>query len=116
MKRKMVLGRKMWNIFSIHAPQVERPEQEKEISGKNLKIESDRYQSHRSYLLAAIQIGSENTGYEKVMGNYGYGAKNNEGETVLRICQNHKLRILNTYFKKKVEKLIHIQMVIIAHR
>ena len=29
MKIKLVIGRKIWNIFSIYAPQVGRPEQEK---------------------------------------------------------------------------------------
>ena len=41
-----------------------------------------------------------------VMGRFGYGTKNSEGETVLGICQNHGLRILNTFFQKEEEKLI----------
>ena len=40
------------------------------------------------------------------MGHHGYGTQNIEGETVLGICQNHGLRILNTFFEKEEEKLI----------
>ena len=51
-------------------------------------------------------VGRDNAGYEEIMGRYGYGRKNNEGEMVLGICKNHNLRILNTYFEKEEEKII----------
>ena len=109
MKIKMVVGRKIWNIFSIYAPQVGRPEQEKIEFWEKFENEIGQIPQSEVLLVGGdvnSHIGSDNAGYEEVMGHYGYGNKNNEGETVLGICQNHGLRILNTYFEKEEEKLI----------
>ena len=51
-------------------------------------------------------IGSNEDGYEDVMGLFGFGGQNTEGRTVLDFCRNRKLQILNTYFKKDREKYI----------
>ena len=51
-------------------------------------------------------IGMDRAGYEEVLGRYGFGDRNAEGEPVLDLCKNHDLRVLNTYFKKPREKLI----------
>ena len=51
-------------------------------------------------------IGRDITGYDDVIGLYGYGDRNDEGEMVLTMCKNHRLKVLNTMFKKEREKLI----------
>jgi len=51
-------------------------------------------------------IGSVRDGYEDVMGPYGFGDKNPEGDIVLSLCKNHDIRVLNTFFKKDREKKI----------
>ena len=109
MKIKMVLGRKIWNIFSIYAPQTGRPEQEKRDFWEKFEDRIGQIPQSEVLLIGGdvnSHIGSDNAGYEEVMGQYGYGTKNNEGEDVLGICLNHGLRVLNTFFMKEVEKLI----------
>jgi len=51
-------------------------------------------------------IGSGNVGYENIMGAYGYVNQNDDGVALLDICNNHNLRIANSYFRKDNEKLI----------
>lgn len=34
------------------------------------------------------------------MGRYGYGKRNKRGETFIQFCLKHKLKIINTMFKK----------------
>ena len=83
-KLKMIVGRKIWNVFSIYASQARRPEQE--------KIEFwEKFENKLGYIAESEilfiggdvngHIGSDNVGYEEVMGQYGYGDKINEEET-----------------------------------
>ncbi|KAK3873788.1 hypothetical protein Pcinc_003570 [Petrolisthes cinctipes] len=51
-------------------------------------------------------IGRDNGGYGEVMGGYGIGQRNEEGEQMLQLCQLHNLRIWNTWFMKREEHLI----------
>ena len=51
-------------------------------------------------------IGRDITGYDDVMGLYGFGDRNDEGEMVLNMCKNHRLRVLNNLFEKEREKRI----------
>lgn len=50
-------------------------------------------------------VGSQD-GYEDVMCLFGFLYQNPEGSTVLDVCRNQQLQILNTYFEKKTEKHI----------
>ena len=51
-------------------------------------------------------VGKERGGYEEVMGIYGFGDRNREGEYILDFCLAKGLRIMNTMFKKEREKMI----------
>ncbi|KAK3884019.1 hypothetical protein Pcinc_011688 [Petrolisthes cinctipes] len=53
-----------------------------------------------------VHTGRDNGGYEEVMGGYGIGQRNKEGEQMLQLCQLHNLRIWNTWFMKREEHLI----------
>ena len=109
MKIRMVVGKRIWNIFSIYAPQSGRPVQEKIDFWEKLEDEVGQTPESEVLLIGGDvngHIGWDNTGYEEIMGCNGHGNRNAEGETVLDFCKFHKLNILNTYFKKGEEKLI----------
>ena len=109
MKIRMVVGKKIWNIFSAYAPQVGRTMQEKVEYWERFEDKLGQISEAEILLVGGDvngHIGDENTGYEEVMGKYGYGTKNEEGAAVLDICKFHRLRILNTYFKKEEEKRV----------
>ena len=51
-------------------------------------------------------VGTDRSGFEDVMGGFGFGERNGEGEDILEFCQSQRLRIINTVFQKSREKLI----------
>ncbi|KAK3878870.1 hypothetical protein Pcinc_016500 [Petrolisthes cinctipes] len=109
MKIKLVVGEKVLNIFSVYALQQGRPDEEKEEFREKM---SDRISevSRGDIVIVAgdmnVYIGRDNGGYEEVMGGYGIGQRNEEGEQMLQLCQKHNLRIWNTWFMKREEHLI----------
>ena len=47
------------------------------------------------------KVGRDNNGWERVMGNFGYGNKNDRGEQLLEFALEHHLMICNTKFQQK---------------
>src|ERR1700733_4912129 len=47
------------------------------------------------------KIGTENSGWEKVMGKFGYGDRNKRGEMLLEFATDNDLLICNTKFQHK---------------
>ena len=110
MKIKMVIGRKVVQVFSVYARQIGRPAQEKEDFWEKRKDEIVRIPQSEGLIVGGdinAHIGPDRDGFEEIMGCNGYRERNGEGQTVLDLCKNHELKILNTYFKKSREKLIN---------
>ena len=51
-------------------------------------------------------IGTNRAEYNEIMGPFGFGNRNAEGEMLLNMCKNQNVRVANTYFRKDPEKLI----------
>jgi len=49
-------------------------------------------------------VGKNRNGFEQVMEVYGFGDRNEDGETILEFCQSTRLTVSNTLFKKEDEK------------
>ena len=47
--------------------------------------------------------GSTCDGFEDVMGCFGFGVRNQEGENKLGLCQEHNLRVRTSYYQKRRE-------------
>ena len=106
---KLVIEDKVWHVFSMYAPQVGRSTAEKQAFWESVEDEIGKVPSNDGLILAGdtnAHIGTDITGYEEVLGLYGFGDRNGEGEQVLTICKSHELRVLNTFFKKGKEKRI----------
>ena len=109
MSIKLVLGATIYNILSVYAPQTGRPDAEKEDFREKLEDILANMSDVESVIVGGdlnCHIGSSNSGYEDVMGMYGYGIQNADGVAILDICKNHCLKVANTYFRKDPEKLI----------
>ena len=109
MKLKIVLGKSVYHILSVYAPQVGLSAEEKEAFRDSLEDIISHIPERDGLILAGdlnCHIGNIRTGYESVMGDYGFGTSNVEGIAMLDICKNQNLKISNTYFKKDREKLI----------
>ena len=48
-------------------------------------------------------VGEGNRSDEEVMGQFGFGERNEEGQSIVDFAKRSELAILNTYFKKKEE-------------
>ena len=51
-------------------------------------------------------VGEGNKGNEECMGNCGMGIKNEEGKRIISFAKAESLAIVNTYFKKEINKLL----------
>ena len=107
-KMKIVMGRKVANIFSVYAPQVGRPQDEKEAFWGMLDDVINVPESEILLVAGDLNghIGDDIRGFEEVMGVHGYGVRNHEGESILEFCQSKELRVINTMFTKKREHKI----------
>ena len=86
MKVKMVLGSKLYHIFSVYAPQVGRPTSEKEEFLEFLEDEIASIPTSDGIFVAGdfnCHIGRNRDGYEAVMGSFGIGESNGEGLALL---------------------------------
>ena len=106
---KAVFGDSVWHIFSLYAPQVGRPASEKLEFWEKVEEEVGRIPANDGLVIGGdvnAHVGTDTAGYEDVLGVYGFGERNPEGETVLNLCKNQGMRVLNSYFKKETEKQI----------
>lgn len=51
-------------------------------------------------------VGAAREGYETAHGGFGYGTRNDEGESILNAAVAYDLVVANTYFRKREEHLI----------
>ena len=52
------------------------------------------------------RVGVDRAGYEEVLGKYGNGSRNKEGDDLLRMCARNGLRVMNSRFQKEKKQLI----------
>ena len=105
---KMVVGAQKINIFSLYAPQAGRTEEEKAEFWGVLDDEMERLDPWRVILAGDLNghVGEERKGFEDIVGPYGFGVRNREGERILEFCQSKGLKVINTTFKKERKRKI----------
>lgn len=99
-KIRMKVKHEEWEICQIYAPQVGCDQEAKDQFEEQLEGMIGR----RDIILLGdfnAQVGNERTGYEEVVGKYGYGRRNVEGERLLDLCNRNGLVIGNTWFQKR---------------
>ena len=106
---KLIIGKTVYTLVNVYAPQQGRPEAEK-----------DRFYDQLNAVVAKIplsevlipggdwngHVGRAADGFEEVHGGYGYGVRNDEGGRLLDFAVAHDLVIGNTLFKKRNSHLI----------
>ena len=103
----VAIQNKLVTILSVYAPQCGCSTEEKDAFYDDLSMEMLKIQGH-CVLLGDFNghVGKDCDGYEGVHGGFGYGIRNVEGERVLEFADSFSLKIVNTWFKKHVEKLV----------
>lgn len=88
------------SILQCYAPQVGCPDSDK-IEFESL-IENN-LRGNCNIIIGDMnaQVGSNRENYETVMGPWGYGSQNPEGERLLDFCVRNEMILGNTWFKKR---------------
>jgi hypothetical protein len=106
---EMVFGGRVYRIFSVYAPQAGRGAHERNVFFERLEEEMRAVPEEEGLIVGGDlngHVGRERDGYEEVLGCYGMGERNEQGEAILDFCVSCGLKVANTYFKKDREKYI----------
>lgn len=103
----IVLENEVVTFVSDYAPQVGRPQAEKEEFYDDLG-EFTRKLKGKYVILGDLNghVGQLADGYEEVHGGKGFGTRNAEGEDILDLAMGFDLVIANTFFTKETQKLV----------
>ena len=94
-------------IINVYAPTAEGPEDEIETFYDNLEDAMARTPKKDMLIITGdwnAKVGNDNSGWESVMGRYGYGQRNERGEQLLEFAKLHDLCICNTRFQQKSKR------------
>ena len=106
---KLIIGKTVFTIISVYAPQQGRPAVEKERFYDQLQSVTAKVPL--SEVLIPLgdwngHVGASADGYEGVRGGFVYRKHNAKGERLLDFADAHHMVICNTMFKKRDSHLI----------
>ncbi|XP_067139867.1 craniofacial development protein 2-like [Centruroides vittatus] len=92
------------SVIQVYAPTSDSSEEEIELFYKDLSMMIEKT-SRRDVIIIGgdwnAKIGNNNEGWEKIMGKYRYGARNEKGKRLLEFALDQGLTICNTKFQQK---------------
>ena len=97
------------NVISAYAPQVGCEGNEKEEFWTDMDELVRGLPVEERIVIAADlngHVGERNAGDEKVMGSFGVGNRNHEGQMVVDFAKGTDMALVNTFYKKKEEHRI----------
>lgn len=91
-------------IMQVYAPQAGCTDQEKE----DFEVELEEQVDNVNILMGDLnaKVGRDRRGYEEVLGAFGYGPRNREGERLLDLCARSGLAIGNSRFQKRESHVV----------
>ena len=101
---KAVLVYSVWLIFSLYATQTGRPAAVKQEFKDRTEEELGRVPVNDGLIVGGDfngHVGRDISRYKNVLGLYGFGERNPEGETLFDLCENHSLGILNSFLRRR---------------
>ena len=106
---KLIIGRTVYTLVNVYAPQQGRLAAEKEKFYDQLNSVVARVPPNEVLITGGNwngHVGKAAAGFEEVHGGFGYGERNYEGNRLLEFAVAHDLVIGNTLFKKRNSHLI----------
>src|SRR5215469_6130540 len=99
------LGDRNVGISQVYAPHQGRTHEEKRIFYEQLQNLLDRVDAEDWILMGDFNshIGVNREGVETVIGAFGVGERNAEGERLLDFAVENRLSVMNTFYKHKEE-------------
>ena len=110
---RTVVGKLVFAIVSVYAPQVGRPKEEKDRFYEELQgVVATVSQSEELFICGDWNghIGEKRTGFEEVHGGHALGRRNTEGERILEFAVANDLVIGNSVFKKSPRHMVTYQV------
>jgi exonuclease III len=102
---KLLAGDLVFNVISAYAPQIGLNESIKRQFWKQLDaLVSSVPRSEKLFIGGDLNghVGSTRVGFDGVHGGFGYGSKNQEGESILNFALAYDLFVTNTLFRKSL--------------
>ena len=106
---QVVIEKRVWDIISTYAPQVERQQAEKDNFLEKLEGVIRTIPTNEMIVVGGdvnAHVGEWSPEYLEEYGQHGFGVGNKEGERLLKSLQALELFAANTGCKKKQEQLI----------
>ncbi|XP_071695837.1 uncharacterized protein [Rutidosis leptorrhynchoides] len=108
MSVRLVIQEVTFTVICAYAPHAGRGDAEKRHFWESLDAVMRMCPSDHSLLIGGDlngHIGSDVEGYAGVHGGFGYGARNEEGLSILEFAVAHDLAVVNSFFKKRDAQL-----------
>ena len=89
------------SLICVYAPTMTYPVEEKEHFYQELTKVVDKVPTADKLIILGdfnARVGKDHTTYEGVIGKFGKGKKNQNGDLLLNFCTEHDLSITNTFF------------------
>lgn len=94
-----------WSIIQIYAPTEQQEEYIKDLFYNQLSsVLQDTYKNVIVMGDFNGRIGSQRTGEDKVIGNFGFGRRSKNGERMINMALENNLAYMNSFFRKKSNK------------
>ncbi|XP_042858763.1 craniofacial development protein 2-like [Penaeus japonicus] len=92
------------NVVSAYAPQVGGDREEKEEFWEKLDEAVALIPKEERLIIGSDfngHVGEGSNGDRKVLGKYGYGARNDEGQTIVDFAHRTDMAVIKTYYSKR---------------
>ena len=99
--RVPVVNQRFLCVICVYAPTMLYSNEDKEAFYQSLGEVVDKVPKEDKLLILGdlnARVGNDYTAYEGVIGKFGKGKKNSNGELLLNFCTQHELSITNTFF------------------
>ncbi|XP_037873354.1 craniofacial development protein 2-like [Bombyx mori] len=99
---QLEFNKKIISIIQVYAPTEKASKEEMEKFYESLQ-EAQAQTSGDVLLMGDFnaKVGIAKTKEDKILGKFGYGKRNERGEKLIEFAFEHKLSIMNTYFKMR---------------
>ena len=92
-------------IVQVYAPTCSHSDEEVEKFYEDIEAIMNRESAHFNVIMGDFnaKIGKKTAG-ETALGNHGVDSRNERGQILVNFAENHSLKIMNTFFYKKVHR------------
>ena len=98
------IGTHKISFIQVYAPQQGRPQVEKEEFYRNLQEVKESVPYTENIIIIGDlngHVGQDRTGIENILGAFGIGDRNRDGENIIHFCLQNRMAIMNSFYKHR---------------